>query len=264
MIQRSNNITTVTTITDHGLSPGQMVMLDGVQGDTAGRWNIIGQVLSTPTTTSFTLSDPGQDGFGGGGTITLITSPANDGVPGPFVFDPNAGVAITATATSSNQIVSGLRSISTLTVVTNGTVGFPESGYLVIGFGTQYEVGPIPYVAILDKETFVIDRTFVFPQTIPSGVNVSLLYQKMPWIPANVTEVGAFYVTDSSSGRVAAQAFIEAAAAAGVNVVNKIIYPGDRGIGGEGNPTTGLYLSDKVEVWAGDNVDQEVEAAHNG
>ena len=263
MIQRANNITTVTTTSAHGLVAGQMVMIDGVEGDTAGRWNIFGQILASPAPTTFTfaLADPGHAGFGGGGTVTPMTSPPNDAVPGPFTFDPDNGFAIAATETTSNQVIESLRGISTLAVTS--TTGFPTSGYLVLGFGTKHEIGPVKYVAILDATTFIIDRTFTFPKDIPVGVNVSLLYQNSPWVPANVTEIGAFYLTDSSSGRIAAQAFIEGAAAAGVNVVNRIIYPGDRGIGGEGNPITGVYLSDKVEVWAGDNVDQEVAAAHN-
>jgi hypothetical protein len=262
MIERLNNVTTVTTNSAHGLIQGQMVMIDGVYGLTAGRWNIIAKVLNVLSPTIFTMADPGMDGKGSGGTITPLTSPDNDEVPGPFVFDPDAGVAIAATEATSAQIVESLRGISTLKV--DSTAGFPDSGYLVLGFGTEYEISPVKYVAILDATTFLIDRTFTFPKDIPSGVNVSLLYQKGPWVPANVTEVGAFWLTDSSSGRVAAQTFIEGAAAAGVQVTNRIIYPGDRGIGGEGNPITGIYLSDKVAVWAGDDVDQEEAAAHNG
>ena len=262
MISRTANITTIVTNTPHGLVPGQMVMIDGVSGLTAGRWNIVSQILTSPTSTSFTISDPGLDGVGSGGYIMTMTSPDNDEVPGPFVFDPDAGIAIAATEATSAQIIESLRGISTLKV--DSTAGFPDSGYLVLGFGTQYEISPVKYVAILDATTFLIDRTFTFPKDIPSGVNVSLLYQKGPWVPANVTEIGAFWLTDSSSGRVAAQTFIEGAAAAGVQVANRIIYPGDRGIGGEGNPITGIYLSDKVSVWAGDDVDQEEATAHNG
>jgi hypothetical protein len=255
MLHRLNNVTTVTTNSAHGLVAGQTVIIDGVTGLNTGKWNsLYGMILATPTPT-------GVNGYGSGGTVTPVTSPGNDAVPGPFTFDPDSGFAIAATETTSNQVIESLRGISTLTVAS--TVGFPDSGYLVLGFATKYEVGPVKYVAILDATTFIVDRTFTFPKDIPVGINVSLLYQNRPWVPANVTEIGAFYVTDSSSGRVAAQAFIEGAAAAGVNVVDKIIYPGDRGIGGEGNPITGIYLSDKVAVWAGDNVDQEEAAAHN-
>jgi hypothetical protein len=261
-ISRSTNIATVTTLTPHGLVAGlSTVMIDGVVGTTAGRWNVTALVLTTPGPSIFTIASPGISGAGTGGTVTPMTSPDNDEVPGPYIFDPDAGIAIAATQTTSNQVIESLRGISTLKVTS--TAGFPSSGYLVLGFGTKYEIGPVKYVAILDTGTFVIDRTFAFPQDVPSGVNVSLLYQNSPWVPANVTEVGAFWLTDSSSGRVAAQVSIENATAAGAQVTNRIIYPGDRGIGGEGNPITGIYLSDKVTVWAGDGVDQEEAAAHN-
>jgi hypothetical protein len=261
-ISRSANITTVTTLTPHGLTAGlSAVMIDGVVGTSAGRWNVTAQVLTTPGPSIFTIADPGPSGAGTGGTVTPMTSPDNDEVPGPYIFDPDAGIAIAATQTTSAQPIESLRGISTLTVTS--TSGFPDGGYLVFGFGTEYEIGPVRYVAILDTETFVVDRTFAFPKDIPSGVNVSLLYQNRPWVPANVTEVGAFWLTDSSSGRVAAQVSVESATAAGTQVTNRIVYPGDRGIGGEGNPITGIYLSDKVMVWAGDDVDQEEAKAHN-
>ncbi len=260
---RTSHIATVSTTVNHGLSIGQTVEIYGVTGITTGQWVLYGKILDTPTPSTFTISSPGVNGIGTGGYVLPVTAIASPGVvPGPFAFDPDSGYAVTGTSTTSTDAIAGLRGISTLNVAS--TAGFPDSGYLVFGFGTQYEVGPVKYAAILDTNTFIIDRTFTFPKDIPAGFDVTLLYQNVPWVPANIGDVGAFWLTDSSGGRIAAEGFINDAVASGVNVTNKIIYPGDRGIGGQGLPITGVKISDKVEVWSGDNTDQEVADAHNG
>jgi hypothetical protein len=277
MIERSNNISTVTTTTPHNLMAGRTVMIDGATGieDTngvytgAGRWNIFGQVLDTPTPYTFTIADPGENGIGSGGTILLVEAPRYTAVvPGPFVLNPNEGVVITSVSTYSMEPIAALRGIKELRVAS--ITDFADTGYVVFGFGTQYEVGPVRYVGAIGRVVggatqyfLLIDRTFVFPKDIPTGFDVTMLYQNTPWNPANDGSIGAFFTTGSSSGRAAAQTFLDEAAAAGINVNNYIIYPGDRGMAGEGLGITGQRISDKVQVWASDNVDQEVSEAHN-
>jgi len=86
------------------------------------------------------------------------------------------------------------------------------------------------------------------------------LEHKGPWVLANATTVG-----DSTSQIPTLGASLLSSSSRirqrGVNVVSKITYPGDRGLAGQGLPATGIKISDKVEVWAGNDIDAEVEAA---
>jgi hypothetical protein len=178
---------------------------------------------------------------------------------GPYVFDP-AGLAVTAVETASTATVASGRGISVLPVAS--TVGFPAAGgYIALGFATKYEVGPVKYLGVLDSNNLSIDRSFVFPKSVPSGYAVTLLAQNTGYQPTSGAD--GFILTDSSAGRVAAEGFVDDSKAAGVNLNAIIVYPGDRGLGGQGDPITGAQISDKVGIWAGDNVDAAVEAAHN-
>jgi hypothetical protein len=142
------------------------------------------------------------------------------------------------------------------------TAGFPATEcWIALGFGTRYEVGPVRCLGVTDGTTLAIDRSFIFPKAVPTGSSVILLAGKGGFDP--VQSDRTFILTDSSAGRVAASNFIDESKAAGVQVNKIVVYPGDRGLGGQGDPVTGNNLSDKVAIWAGDDVDAAVEAAHN-
>lgn len=180
-------------------------------------------------------------------------------VVGPFVFDPDS-YATTNTETTLNLTVAKGRGVSVLPVAS--TVGFPnEECWLVLAFAHKDEVGPVRCLGVLDSNNLLIDRSFVFPKTVPSGVTVTLLAGKGGFEPASSEK--SFVLTDASAGRIAAEKFLDETKAAGITLTKKVVYPGDRGLGGQGDPITGPNLSDKVEIWASDDVDAAVEAAHN-
>jgi hypothetical protein len=245
---------------------GEVIELVGVEGVDGGRFNIVGVVKFAWSGGEFTLTPdqfsaiPVSMGMrsGSGGMAYAVRAPAGD-VIGPYIFDENSP-AITATETTSTATVAAGRGISNLPVAS--TTSFPDGEhYVVLGFATQYEVGPVRCFGVVDSSNLSIDRSFVFPKSVPSGSSVILLAQRTGMMPAAANK--AFILTDSSAGRVAAEAFIDESKAAGINLNKIIVYPGDVGLGGAGDPTTGLNLSDKVGIWAGDNVDAAIEAAHN-
>jgi hypothetical protein len=81
------------------------------------------------------------------------------------------------------------------------------------------------------------------------------LDSREPYVPEYPDDAGSFYLTGSTSGRLTAETFLEEAVAAGITLNLDVVYPGDRGLGGEGNPTTGDdKLSDVVEVYGQDDV----------
>ncbi len=260
-VSRTSNVVTVTTTTPHGYSTGQMVEIRGVTGSTAGRWDILGQITNTGANT-FTIPGIGSNGTGIGGEAIAVTAPAgNASIIGPYILDPNAGFAITGTSTTTGSIISGGRGINTLTVTSASS--FPTTQcWLVFGFGTKYETGPVRCLGRLNSTTLIIDQSYVFPLDLAAGTDVTLLAQKGAFNPTPGS-LNLFYVTDSNSGRIAAQDLVGKTAGAGININYKIVYPGDRGLGGQGNPITGIKISDVVQIWAGDNVDATIAGAHN-
>lgn len=271
---RSTTDILIVTSQNHGLSLGQLVSLYDTEPDRSftagaftypqsGRWDEWGQVTNIVSPTSFRMATQYPvSGRAAGGYAVAFKGPSGSNQVGPYVYEPQAGLGITSTSTTSTQSIAGGRGVSSLAVAS--AASFPEGGYLVFGFGTDQEIGPVPFYGKTDATHLKIDGSFVFPDSIASGFDVTLLVQKGPWAPETPASVGSFYLTASTAGRTAAQGYINEVVAAGVNVNEIISYPGDRGLAGQGLPTTGQKVSDKVMVWAGDDADIAVSEAHNG
>lgn len=272
----TNGVLTVYCLASHGLQENDRVTLLDVApkfdrdgggaflGVNKGSFEVEGYVTSILSDNSFTIQgtllDAACTGVGGEVMVTTAQAAPAD-YPGPYVFDPTEGWGITASQSTSTAAIPSGRGLGSLAV--SDSTQFPdEPGWLVVGFGTDYESAPIKYLGRLDATHLILDRQFSFFTAIPPGVNVTLLTQKAPWVPENPEEVGAFYVTGSAAGRVAAIEFLKKVMASGVGAKIKVVYPGDAGLGKESCPDSGAYISDKVIVWGSDDVDRDVEDAH--
>jgi hypothetical protein len=232
--------------------------------------NLNGQysVASIPSATTFTYSTPSTllytKATNSDITVTKVASVADSVLPGPYVFDPDDGVAITnvyTTITQDLNIGQGYASVN----VTDASDFSASSGWLVFGFGTNTTVGPVKYLGKLSDTEILIDASFSFTATVPSGSTVIVLNQKGPLNPDNASELGSFYLTASSAGRLAASEVLDDMVATGFTVDKIIVYPGDRGLGAEGFPSEASNkLSDKVLVWGGNDLDAEYETAQEG
>jgi hypothetical protein len=223
------------------------------------------KIASVPAANQLTYSTV-ESGFAASSaaTVTPATAVPATTIPGPYLLDPDNGVAITAVATVTTQDLSAHQQYPTLGVAS--TAGFPdENGYIVVNFGFENQMGPIRYLGLLDASTLILDYSFKMPTQALSGATVTLLEGKTPFVPVSPETIGALYITDSAAGRVEANKALDEAEAGGIVVNVTIGYPGDRGLGGEGLPSEGTdKLSDKVGVWAGNEIDEEVEAARLG
>lgn len=222
-------------------------------------------IATVPAANQLTYAT-GESGFASAavGTITPATAVAATTIPGPYLIDPSHGVAITGIKTTSTQDLDAHQQYRSL-AVTNASLFPDETGFVTVSFGFKNQMGPIRYFGRLDATHLILDYSFKMPFQALAGSTVTLLDGKSPWAPVAPQTIGALYITDSAAGRVAASAAIDEADAGGIIVNKTIIYPGDRGLGGEGLPSEGVQkLSDKVEVWAGNDIDAEVEVARLG
>jgi N-acetylneuraminic acid mutarotase len=217
--------------------------------------------VTVTSATQFTYQTPDFPQFTtcASGTVTPFAAPDAAGIPGPYIFDPQAGLAMTAISTTlSAAIFAGTQ--QPILTVANASAFPDEEGWLVIGYGTSGQQGPIRYTSRISPTQLLLDG-FTFTSDAAIGADVTFLSQKGPWIPDDVATIGALYVTASPAGRVAASDTIDEIVAAGFKVKKTIVYPGDIGLGGEGWGSVGQKLSDVVAVWSGDDTDAEVEVA---
>lgn len=164
---------------------------------------------------------------------------------GPYIFDTSKPYVIGGEEANTTVIIDS--NVSRIISVDDSS-GIPDSaGYLVFGFGTSKEEGPVPYIARPSNNTILLDPSYKFTQIHPIGTNISLISQNYTY---DVTRDGSdypFYITDVVSGRIFAEELINLVAATGINVVITILYPNDIGLGKWSKET-----SEKYAVWGDD------------
>ncbi len=269
-IGRVGTTVTVTTTDPHGMDIGDWFDLDGPDDGSFTGPGMTGRgvVTTVPGAASFTYETPDY-GFDatGSGAFTVTPCAAGAGLAaGPFVFDPDGGFGISGVDGTTQGDLEVGQKYALLELGPGEGVDFPdEEGWLVFRFGYSNQVGPVKYLGNTGDDTLLLDASFKFPFTVTAGSDVILLETRGPFVPEHPEDVGALYLTAAPSGRVAAEAFMRAISAAGIDLDIEIRYPGDRGLGGEALPARRAYkLSDKVEVWGSDDLDAELEAARNG
>ena len=239
---------------------------DTVAGGGLEGWQSVASVIDANTFQYQTPAYPQLTVNAGLNTaITPFRAPAAGKVPGPYVWDTSGETpGITSiSATLSTPLYKGQQYDQL--VMTGSVAAFPDApGFLVLNFGSSEAVFPVPYFGRFSADSLSIDYTFVMPFDVPAGAGVTLLATKGVFVPPVPEAVGSFYLTDSNSGRIAAESTVENISGAGLNVDITVVYPGDRGLGGEGLPATGQKFSDKVLVWGSNNLDIDETDAREG
>jgi hypothetical protein len=230
-----------------------------------GHVNGLYTVSNIVSPTIFTVQAPNSFAFPSyttatGGTVTTIK--AAPGIwAGPYMWDPDSGVGITAKSSTTTLAIAANSNIQTLQV-TDATQFTDETGYLVFGFGTAIQTGPVKYLGRQDATHLVIDFTFTFPYELDSGTKVTQLHGKGAFVPADPVARGSFWLTENAAGRLAAIDTISSIAASGALTNFVITYPNDFGLGGAGSPTHGVQkLSSIVNVYAGNDINVDLEWA---
>jgi hypothetical protein len=177
---------------------------------------------------------------------------------GPYIFDLGQPFAIGGVNLALNQEVFAGVAYNALQVTGDATLVGP--GWLVFNYGYASQEGPVRCLGATDDTTLMIDAGYKFKNFLGYGSKVNFLFQRGAFEPS--TPVGSFWVTASNAGRAAAIDMLRQISAAGIELDITTRYPGDRGLGAEGYPTKDNYkLSDLVEAFGRDDVDQELEEA---
>lgn len=237
----------------------------------AGGLQDVRRVSAVPAPNVFRFETPETKAYTSNAATDAVAMPfkaaaAPATVPGPYVLDTSGGVAISDKESLLTAAIAAGSQYATLKLTPGTAANFPdEPGWIALAFGSEKQVGPVKYLGRANPDELIIDFAQQFTVDLPVGTTVVLLGQKGPFNPDRPQQYGVFYLTSSSSGRVAAASSIDAVVAAGIDVDKTVVYPGDRGLGGEGLPASEAQkLSDKVGIWAGDEVDEEIQAAREG
>lgn len=154
--------------------------------------------------------------------------------PGPYIYDLAQPFTISKTGTTLAQNLDG--TMSKLITVADASQ-FPDSqGYLILGYGTQEEEGPIPYISRPSANTLLISPAYSLKNTFVSGTDVALVATRASVVLDPSGNDFEFFLTGDAAGRIYAQSLINQIAATGLVVLFTIIFPSDEGLGKWGTP----------------------------
>lgn len=236
---RTSNVTTVTAAVPTGtlavyINSTDVNFSSGVK------------VLTGLTATTISYAEVAADNTG----TVFVESPlsipetqavASAGTGGVFVLDPARYTALAGSSTTSGAMSEGF---SYSIVDVTSTEQFPdEPGYVVFGLGTEVETAPVKYLEKISL-TQLLMAGFVSSANLPVGTTVDLISRD-----ASDTIAKSAWLTGTIALRLAAQRDVSESVANDVDLNWSVIYPGDRGLGGEGASN-----SDATDIWGPDRV----------
>ena len=198
-------------------------------------------VFVNDATATMTGTYSGVAAINGSGPLGDILSLAPN-QPGPYMYDISQPFTVSNIGTTLNQNLDG--TMPRVITVANANQ-FPDSqGSIILGYGTQDQEGPIPYIARPSSTTLLVSPAYNIKKFHPNGTDVALVSQKSsPDISRDGLDY-PFYITDVVSGRIYAQDLINSVAASGINIVFTILYPNDIGLG-----KWGTIYSENPTIW---------------
>lgn len=162
---------------------------------------------------------------------------------GPYMYDLSQPFTISHIGTTLDQ---NLDSTMPRVVSVADASQFPdEIGNIILGYGTQKQEGPIPYIARPSATTLLISPAYTVKNSHLSGTDVAFVAAKAS---VDLSKDGLdypFYITDIVSGRLYVQDLINSIAATGINIVFTILLPSDEGLG-----RWGSIYTENQEVWS--------------
>lgn len=164
---------------------------------------------------------------------------------GPYMYDLSQSFTVGSEASILTQDLDG--TMPRVFTVTDSSQFPDEQGYLVIGYGTEEQEGPIPYIATPSGTTLLISPAYTIQKFHAIGSNVSLIPNKAPITVSKDGTDYPFYITDVVGGRLYAQDLINSIVATGISIVFTILYPNDIGLG-----KWGTIYSENPAIWGPD------------
>jgi hypothetical protein len=162
--------------------------------------------------------------------------------PGPYIYDLSQPFVVSHVNTT---LTNTINADSSRVVQVASSVGIPNAfGYVIFGYGTSHQEGPVPYLGTPSNTTILISPTYTIQKVQPAGTSVFFVAQNSPATIDTIGDQYPFYLTDVVSGRIYAQNLLQSVAAAGISIVFTILYPSDIGLG-----KWGTIYSENPIIW---------------
>jgi hypothetical protein len=244
-VRDHNGIVTINTSTPHGFQQGEYVGIrDTIPTvdvnpviDLAVPINGCFEIHSVVNPTRFTYKNFGDEGQATGGVATverllmansgslayLTTAQIDTGILGPYIWDLNAPFVLSSLTTQLTTSIAAGNALRSIDVAVNSIPN--QEGYLIFGFGTEKEEGPVRYLYKPNSLTLMIDPAYIFEYTHNVGTSVTMIRRRGSHVISGLGTELPFYVTDPTVARSVLQDLIQKVKSAGIFIEFIIRYP---------------------------------------
>jgi hypothetical protein len=162
------------------------------------------------------------------------TTPQNPAFTNSYLYDPSGDVTKVTVSRNivrtTNKIFKGdnLTALEIDTTITGTGEEYPQSGTLILGYGTDQFEGPIRFYAVVENpgnNQILIDPAYRFKHTHEAGTQVQTIYQNSPFVPGTDGSDFPCYITGTTTARETMFSLIELLVAAGIFVEREVIKP---------------------------------------
>lgn len=195
-------------------------------------------INTIPTSTSFTFTSPGEAGSVTGGTsrverigmassgslVYLTSAQINTGIYGPYMWDLSAPYVISSLTSNIQQQVKAGSIVRTLQIT--GPNNIPDAeGFVIFGFGTEKEEGPIRYLYKPTDNSLQMDPAYTFKFTHNIGDAVTMIRRKGAHVMSGSAAEYPLYITDPGIARETLKAVMTEVKSVGIFIDFIVRYP---------------------------------------
>jgi hypothetical protein len=196
------------------------------------------KIVDVPSTTSFTYYDSGEVGTATGGVarvermrmadsgslVYLTSAQLDTGIYGPNIWDGAASFVLSSlTANIEDEIKAG-NNIRSLNISTPNNIP-NEEGFVIFGFGTETEEGPVRYLFKPTDSAIQIDPAYVFQKNHEPGDAITVIRRRGSHVISATGKEYAPYITDPGIAREVLQELLRQTKSVGIFIEFLVRFP---------------------------------------
>lgn len=159
------------------------------------------------------------------GALAYLTSAQLDtGILGPNIWDSNAAFVLSSLTTSSQDTIKAGNNVRTLSISPVNNIPNQE-GFVIFGFGTEKQEGPIRYLFKPTNSTMQLDPAYVFENNHEVGESITVIRRRGAHVISSTGKELAPYITDPSVAREVLQELLRQTKSVGIFIEFLVKFP---------------------------------------
>lgn len=159
------------------------------------------------------------------GSLAFLTSAQlNTGIIGPNMWDSNAAYVLSSLTTNSQDEIKAGNNVRTLNISPINSIP-DEEGFVIFGFGTENEEGPIRYLFKPTSSSMQLDPAYVFQNNHEVNESVTVIRRRGAHVISSTGKEFAPYITDPSIAREVLQELLRQTKSVGIFIDFLVRFP---------------------------------------